>query len=137
MTQADVTSRRTGGAARASARPVLGGPDEETALAEDDADCDADIVLGHDWLRARGLAFLYDADAARLCSERGCASGRRVRLDLALDVAAASPATRLSPAEARAVPSTVGLGAVPTLGRPALWCPRRAAPHEKQGATSH
>ena len=89
--------------------------------------CDADIILGYDWLRAHDLAFLYDSDEVCLCAERGCTSGRRVRLDLTLDVAA-SPATRLSPAEARALLSTVGLGAVPTLGRPALWCPR-AAPH--------
>ena len=29
-----------------------------------DADCDADIILGHDRLRAHDLAFLHDSDAA-------------------------------------------------------------------------
>ena len=117
MTQADGSSRPTGGAV--SARLVLGGLDEETAFVEYDVDCDADIILGYDWLRAHDLAFLYESNEVCLCAERGCTSGRRVRLDLTLDVAA-SPATRLSPAEARALLSTVGLGAVPTLGHPAL-----------------
>ena len=51
-----------------------------------------------------------------------CKSGRRVRLDLTLD-APASPATRISPAEARALRATVDLGVVPTLDRPSLWPP--------------
>ena len=123
VTQADRSSRPTGGA--------LGGLDEETAFVENDVDCEADIILGYDWLRAHDLALLYDSDAVCLCAERGCTSGSRVRLDLTLD-AAASPATRLSPAEACALLSTVGLGEVPTLGRPALWCPPWAAPHRRR-----
>ena len=55
--------------------------------------------------------------------ERGRTS---VRLDLTLDVPA-SPATRLSPAEASALVAallgTVGLGEVLALGRPSLWAP--------------
>ena len=43
--------------------------------------------------------------------------GHRVRLNLMLDVAA-SPATPAKSAEARVLLCTVGLGAVPTLGRP-------------------
>ena len=54
MTQADGSSRPTGGAV--SARLVLGGLDEETAFVEYDVDCDADIILGYDWLRAHDLA---------------------------------------------------------------------------------
>ena len=59
-------------------------------------------------------------DEVCLCAERGCTSGSRVRLDLTLDVPT-SPATRLSPAEARALLSAVGLGEVPTLDRPSRW----------------
>ena len=59
-------------------------------------------------------------DEVCLCAERGCTSGRRVRLDLTLDVPT-SPATRLSPAEARALLGAVGLGEVPTLDRPSRW----------------
>ena len=55
-----------------------------------------------------------------ICAERGCASGRRVRLDLTLD-GPASPATRLSLAEARAVLGAVGLGPACRLGRPSQW----------------
>jgi hypothetical protein len=72
-------------------------------------DCDATLILGYDWLRAHGLTFLYDSDKVCLCAERGCTSGHRVRLDLTLD-APASPATRHSPAEARALLGAVGLG---------------------------
>ena len=81
---------------------------------EFDVDCDADIILGYDWLRAHDLNFLYESNAVCLCAECGCTSGRRVRLDLTLD-APASPATRLSPAEARTLLGTAGLGEVPTL----------------------
>jgi hypothetical protein len=92
--QADGSLRATGGAV--AAQLVLGGLDEETAFVEFEVDCDADLILGYDWLRAHDLAFLYDSDEVCLCAERGCTSGRRVRLDLTLDVSA-SPATRLSP----------------------------------------
>ena len=112
-----------------SANKLLGGLDQETAFVEFDVDCDAGIILGYDWLRAHDLNFLYESDAVCFCAERGCTSGRRVRLDLTLD-APSAPATRFSPAEARALLGTVGLGEVPTLGRPSLWAPpagRRSA----------
>ena len=90
----------------------------------------ADIILGCDWLRAHDLNILYDSDAICLCVERGCTSDRRVRVrpDLTLDDSdsePASPATALSPAEARALPGTVRPGEVPTLGRPSLWALRQ------------
>ena len=90
----------------------------------------ADIILGCDWLRAHDLNNLYDSDAICLCVERGCTSDRRVRVrpDLTLDDSdsePASPATALSPAEARALPGTVRPGEVPTLGRPSLWALRQ------------
>jgi hypothetical protein len=53
------------------AQLVLGGLDEETAFVEFDVDCDADTILGYDWLRAHDLAFFYDTDQACLCAERG------------------------------------------------------------------
>ena len=34
--------------------------------------CDANIILGYHWLRARDLNFLYDSDAVCLCAERDC-----------------------------------------------------------------
>jgi hypothetical protein len=107
---------------------VLGGLDEETAFVEFDVDCDADLILGYDWLRAHDLAFLYDADQAGFCAERGCVSGRRVRLDLTLDQPA-TPALPLSAADLRALLGSAGLGPVPTLGRPSHWAPatRRSA----------
>ena len=117
--------RATGGAV--VAQLVLGGLDEETAFVEFEVDCDADLILGYDWLRAHDLAFLYDSNEVCLCAESGCTSGRRVRLDLTLDTPSA-PATRLSPAEARALLGSVGLGEVPTLGRPSLWRPPGARP---------
>ncbi len=98
--QADGSLLPTGGVV--AAQLVLGSLDEETASVEFYVDCDADIILCYDWLRAHGLAFLYDSDEACLCTEHGCTSGRRVRLDLTLD-APASPATRLSTAEAHAL----------------------------------
>ena len=108
------------------ARLVLGGLNEETAFVER-------LRCGlrrrhHPWplrlagLRAHDLSFLYDSNEVCLCAERGCTSARRVRLDLTLD-APASPATRLSPAEVPALLGTVGLGEVPMLGRPSIWCP--------------
>ena len=125
MRQADGSERAAGGAV--TAQLVLGGLDEETAFVEFDVDCDADLILGYDWLRAHDLAFLYSSDEVCLCAERGCTSGRRVRLDLILDVPT-SPATRLSPAEARALLGAVGLGEVPTLDRPSRWHSPRARP---------
>ena len=52
--QADGSSRPTGGVV--AARLVLGDLDKETAFVEFYVDCDADIILGYDWLRAHGLA---------------------------------------------------------------------------------
>ena len=74
-----------------AAQLLLGGLDEETTFIESDVDCDADIILGYDWLRSHGLAFLYETNEVCLCAERGCTSGRRVRIDLTLD-GPASPA---------------------------------------------
>ena len=110
------------------AQLVLGGLDEETAFVEFDVDCDADIILGYDWLRAHDLAFLYDTDQACFCAERCCVSGRRVRLDLTLDQLV-TPALPLSHADLRALLGSAGLGPVPTLGRPSHWAPatRRSA----------
>jgi hypothetical protein len=78
-----------------AARLVLGALEEETAFVDFDVDCNVDIILSYDWLRAHGLTFLYDADEVCFCAERGCTSGRSVRLDLTL-AAQTSPATRLS-----------------------------------------
>ncbi len=96
---------------------------------EFDVDCDQDLILGYDWLREHCLAFLYDSDEVCLCAERGCTSGRLVHLELTLE-APASPATRLSQAEAQALLGLVGLDEALTLGRPALWVPPsgRSAP---------
>ena len=91
--QTDGSLRETGGAA--TPQLLLGGLDEEAAFVESDADSDADTILGHEWRRAHDLSFLCDQNAVCLCAERGCMSGRRVRLDLTLD-APSSPATRLS-----------------------------------------
>jgi len=85
-----------------------------------EVDCDADLIQGYDWLRTHDLVFLDDSDEVCLCARSGCTSGRPIRLDLTLD-APISPATSLSPAEARALLGAVGLGDVPTLGRPSLW----------------
>ncbi len=49
---------------RLYAQLVLGGLDEETAFVEFGVDCDANIILGYDWLRAHDLAFLYDPNQA-------------------------------------------------------------------------
>ena len=87
--QADGSTRPTGGVV--AAQLLLGGLDEETTFIEFDVDCDADIILGYDWLRSHGLAFLYETNEVCLCAERGCTSGRRVRIDLTLD-GPASPA---------------------------------------------
>ena len=92
-----------------SAQLVLGGLDEETAFVEYDVGCDADIILGHDSC-AR-------TTTPSSTSQMRLHFGQRVRLNLMLDVAA-SPATPAKSAEARVLLCTVGLGAVPTLGRP-------------------
>jgi hypothetical protein len=106
--QADGLTRPTGGAI--AARLVLGDLAEDTCFVEYDVDCDAGLILGYDWLRAHDLAFLYASDAVCLCAERGCTSGRRVRLNL-VSAAPASPALRLpvSPADATALLRDAGL----------------------------
>ncbi len=92
MRQADGSLRPAGGVVAAQLVFRVGSLDEETAFVEFDVGCDADhSCLGYDWLRAHGLALLCGSDEACLCAERGCTSGRRVRLDLTLD-APASPA---------------------------------------------
>jgi hypothetical protein len=104
-----------------AARLVLGYLVEDTCFVEFDVDCDEDLILGQDWLRAHDLAFLYDSDAVCLCAERGCASGRHIRLDLA-SAAPVSPALCLSPADAMVLLRDAGLE-VPLLGRSAPWTP--------------
>ena len=91
ITQAGGSSRPMGGAVAAPRRLVLGGLDEENGLVEFDVDCDADI-RGYDCLHAhdRDPSFLYDCNEVCLCAQRGCTSGRRVRLDLSLAYAPAS-----------------------------------------------
>ncbi len=125
MLQADYSTRPAGGAL--VAQLVLGGLNEETAFVEFDVDCNTDIILSYDWLRAHDLAFLYDANQACLCAERGCVSGRRVRLDLTLDQQAplASP---LSAADLRALLGSAGLCPVPPLGRQSHWSPATRHP---------
>jgi hypothetical protein len=119
--QADGSTRPTGGAV--AARLVLSDLAEDTCFVEFDVDCDADLILGYDWLRAHNLAFLYASDAVCLCAERGCTSGRSIRLDL-VSAAPTSPALRLSPADATALLRAQAAGLeVPLLGRPSLWTP--------------
>ncbi len=89
---------------------------------EFDVDCDADLILGYDWLREHGLALLYDSDQVCLCAERGCTSGSHVCLELTLG-APASLATSLSHSEAQALLGLAGLGEAPTLGHTSLWVP--------------
>ena len=75
VTQADRSSRPTGGA--------LGGLDEETAFVENDVDCEADIILGYDWLRAHDLALLstrmLSASAPNAAARRAAASAWTLR----------------------------------------------------------
>ncbi len=101
---------------------VIGGLDSETAFVELDVDCNADLILIYDWLRSHYLIHHYSSNEVCLCTDRGCTSGRRVRLDLTLDVPT-PPTTRPlrlspAPAEARAFLGAVGLGEVPTFDRP-------------------
>ena len=56
--QADSSLCETGGAAMAQL--LRGGLDEETAFKDFDVDCDADIILGYDWLCAHDLNVLYE-----------------------------------------------------------------------------
>ena len=85
-------------------------------------DCDADLILGYDWLRSHSLAFLYDTNEVCLCTEHGCTSGCRVCLELTLD-GPATLATLLSLAEAQTLLCAVGLGSAPSLGFPSQWVP--------------
>ena len=38
------------------------GLEEETTFVELDVDCDADLILGYDWLRSHGITVLYDTN---------------------------------------------------------------------------
>ena len=73
---------------------------------------------------SRPLHRVYNTNKVCLCAKCNCTSGRRVRLDLTMD-GPALQATRLPPAEARALLGAVGLGPPPspasTLGRPFQW----------------
>ncbi len=51
---------------------VLGGLDEDTAFVEFDVDCDADLILSYDWLRAHDLAFLHDKLLRSISKKSGC-----------------------------------------------------------------
>jgi hypothetical protein len=110
-----------------STRLILGGLDEETTFVEFDVACDADLILGYDWLRAHDLAFVYDTDQVCVCAQCHCTSGQRVRLDLTLDQQQ-SPPTRLTTADLRQLLGAVGLGPAPTLGRPSMWTPPSGRP---------
>ena len=57
----------------------LGALEEPTHFTVFDVACEADLILGYGWLRAHDLQFYY---AVSICTERGCVSGRRVRLDV-------------------------------------------------------
>ena len=78
--QADGALRATQGSV--DARLQLGALDETTRFIVFGVDCDADLILGYSWLRAHGLAFLYESDQVCICAEAGCSSGLTVRLDL-------------------------------------------------------
>ena len=78
---------------------------------EYDADCDADLILGYDCART----------ASPSCTTpTRCASARSATA-LRAAGSAASPATRLSLAEARELLGAVGLGPASTLGLPSQW----------------
>ena len=80
--QADGSSRATQGTVEAPL--ALGDMEETTRFSVFDVDCDADVILGFDWLRAHDLTFLYDENQVCFCAERGGLSGRRIRADLIL-----------------------------------------------------
>jgi hypothetical protein len=61
----------------------LGALEEPTHFTVFDLDCDADVIMGFPWLRSHGLVFVYEDPQVCFCSEAGCTSGRRVRMDLA------------------------------------------------------
>jgi hypothetical protein len=68
--------------------------EETTCFSILDVDCDADVILGYDWLRAHDLTFLYDENQDCFCAERCCLSGQRVRADFVLP-GASSPGAAL------------------------------------------
>ena len=72
--QADGSSRATLG--KVEAPLALGDMEEPTLFSVFDVDCDADVILGYDWLRAHDLTFLYDENQVCFCAERGCLSCR-------------------------------------------------------------
>ena len=126
--QADGSSRVTAGSATATLS--LGALEEPTQFVVYDVDCDADLILGYTWLRSHDLAFLYEADQICFCAERGCTSGRRIRLDV-VRPEQRPPAAGTSPILKRGelfrMLSEVGLGPVSPLSRPYQWSPPTAA----------
>ncbi len=102
---------------------TLGALEEPTLCTVFDLDCDADDILVFPWLRSHGLAFVYEYSQVCFCTEAGCTSGRRVRMDLAQ--ASATPAESSSVLRGPALLQMIreaGLE-VPTLPRPSLWTP--------------
>jgi hypothetical protein len=118
--QADGSSRATLGTVEAPL--ALGDMEEPTLFSVFDVDCDADVILGYDWLRAHDLTFLYDENQVCFCAERGCLSGRRVRADLVLP-GASSPdaASLLRGNQLLQLLGATGLPVVDPLNGPARW----------------
>jgi hypothetical protein len=137
--QADGSSRPKSGAVEA--RLVLGGLDEETALVEFNVDCDADIILATDSLATTGCGRTTSPSSTRrtrvACAnlERGCTSGRRMRLDLTL-AGSSSTASRLTAIEAGALLGSAGFGpvTVDVQGRPSRRCPLGRPPVSRRRA---
>ena len=119
--QADGSSRPTAGTAEAVLQ--LGALEEPTTFTVFDVDCDADVILGYGWLRSHDLRFLYDSDQVCVCAERGCTSGRRLRLDVATPCATQGgpAAATLSVAELQRMLDSASLEAASRLPRPAFW----------------
>ena len=118
--QADGSSRATLGTVEAPL--ALGDMEEPTLFSVFDVDCDADVILGYDWLRAHDLTFLYDENQVCFCAEHGCLSGRRVRADLVLP-GASSPdaASLLRGNQLLQLLGATGLPVADPLNGPARW----------------
>ena len=129
--QADGSSRATQGTVEAPL--ALGDMEETTRFSVFDVDCDADVILGFDWLRAHDLTFLYDENQVCFCAERGCLSGRRIRADL-IRPGASSPdaASLLRSNQLLQLLGVTGLAVADPLSGPARWSrppPGRFAAH--------
>ena len=129
--QADGSSRATQGTVEAPL--ALGDMEETTRFSVFDVDCDADVILGFDWLRAHDLTFLYDENQVCFCAERGGLSGRRIRADLILP-GASSPdaASLLRGNQLLQLLGVTGLAVADPLSGPARWSrppPGRFAAH--------